>query len=312
MQIRTTVLQPHQHQRSSLAITLDMLETANRVARLTGHDTRFDTRVRPVTGEAGAPSDLVILPGLGLGTAGEVRQYFDSAEGRALTHLLPQLARSPGTVIATSCSGVFAFGLAGLLQDRDATTTWWLLPTLAELCPRARLNMEKTIVDAGPVITAGAAFAQIDLMLHLIERFAGFALAEDCRRFTMSDSRPSQLPYQSVATLVATDPVLQRAEIFARRNLDQPVTVQDLSQASGLAPRTFARRMQKVAAMTPSVFLQTLRVTEAIRLARTSQLSSEQIACRVGYADATALRRTMRRRVGRSLESFRPSRLQDA
>jgi transcriptional regulator GlxA family with amidase domain len=86
------------------------------------------------------------------------------------------------------------------------------------------------------VITAGAAFAQIDLMLHLIERFAGFVLAEECRRFTMSDSRPSQLPYHSVATLVAADPVLQRAELFARRNLDQPVTVQDLSRESGLPP----------------------------------------------------------------------------
>lgn len=310
--IQTALLKPEPCQLSSFAIASDLLDTANRVAGLQGSAVQFRVQVlRPEDHwHARNPPDLVILPGLGLATAGELRSAMSTD---SYSRLMRQLMAVPGpdTVIAAACSGCFALGSAGLLDGKQATTTWWLSPLLQEMFPAAKLNQDPVVVQDGRLFTAGAAFAQIDLTLGLIEHFGGFALAEDCRRFSMADSRPSQLPYMSAASLVAADPHLQRAELFARRNISAPLTVPQLACAGGLEPRTFARRLHRAAGMTPTAFLQTLRVTEAIRIARTTRRSNDRIAADVGYSDATALRRVLRKRTGRTLESYRTSPLPD-
>ncbi len=300
------LLHPTPCQRSSLAIAEDMLDSANRVAGLRGETAPFRWRtLRPeaVGPDTPAPG-LVVLPGMGLASAAELRVAMDSPAFAALKGALRNLAQ-PDTRIASACSGVFALAAAGLLDGCRATTTWWLAPLLRSWFPKVRVEMGEVLCTDGALVTAGASFAQIDLMLHLIETQAGYALAEDCRRFLLADSRPSQLPYLSVATLVAGDPALQRVELYLRRHIARQVPLAELAEAAGLGARTFARRLARVAGMTPGEFAQTLRVTEAIRLYRAGGLSLEQIAHRVGYGDATALRRVMTRRTGRRLESFR-------
>lgn len=160
-------------------------------------------------------------------------------------------------------------------------------------------------MDQGHLITGGAAFFQIDLMLHLVERFVGQAVFEDCRRYLMADQRPSQGPYVSVSALIAADPQLQKAELFVRRNIGSTLTIPDLAAASGLGARTFSRRLKTKANLTPIGFLQDLRISEAIRVAQTSQSTTEEIAHHVGYSDASALRRLIARKMGRGLDSFR-------
>lgn len=306
MPTRTLILHPTPCQLSSLAIAQEMLDTANRIAALTGEHPVFEEHVlSPDEALAqGCDADLVILPGLGLATPSELQHVMAGESFTQLARYLATLADTDVT-IAGACSGCFALGAAGLLNDRAATTTWWLAPYLKSLFPKVRLDPSHIVRRDGNLFTAGAAFAQIDLMLALIEQFGGFALAEDCRRFTMADSRPSQLPYLSVATLVAGDSPLQRAELFLRRNITRQVDLAELAKAAGLGTRTFARRLAQKAAMTPTAFSQTLRVTEAIRLARTTDLPQGEIAHRVGYGDDTALRRVMLKRTGQTLENFR-------
>ncbi|MBO9449038.1 helix-turn-helix domain-containing protein [Tropicibacter sp. R16_0] len=306
MPVRTLILHPIPCQLSSLAIAQEMLDTANRIATLAGTHPVFEHQTL-LPSDALAQqrdADLVVLPGLGLATPKELQRAMAGEDFATLTRCLTTLVR-PGVTVAGACSGCFALGAAGLLDGRGVTTTWWLAPYLKSLFPKVRLDPSQIVRRDGDLITAGAAFAQIDLMLALIEQFGGFALAEDCRRFTMADSRPSQLPYLSVATLVAGDPQLQRAELFLRRNISRQVDLAELAEAAGLGSRTFARRLAQKAAMTPTEFSQTLRVTEAIRLARTGDLPQCEIAHRVGYGDATALRRVMRKRTGQTLEHFK-------
>ncbi|WP_164658314.1 GlxA family transcriptional regulator [Tropicibacter sp. Alg240-R139] len=306
MVIRTLILHPTPCQISSLAIAQEMLDTANRIAVLRAGQPLFEHRtLRPNDALTQNPNvDLVILPGLGLATPRELRSAMTTENFARLSQSLATLSR-PDVTLAGACSGCFALGAAGLLDGRTVTTTWWLAPYLKSLFPKVQLDPSQVVWQDGDLFTAGAAFAQIDLMLALIEHFGGFALAEDCRRFTMADSRPSQLPYLLIATLVAGDPQLQRAEIYVRRNISRQVELAELAEAAGLGARTFARRLGQKAAMTPTEFTQTLRVTEAIRLARTSDLPQSEIAHRVGYGDDTALRRVMLKRAGQTLESFR-------
>jgi transcriptional regulator GlxA family with amidase domain len=304
--IKTVILHPDPCQVSSLAIAQEVLETANRLARYQGRSARFEVETLPPRGEP-IEADLIVLPGLGLAAEKEFHRITSS---RAFQDLVATLAASarPETTVAGACSGCFALGRAGLLNGRLATCPWWLEPFMQSQFPKADFRIRDMVMDQGNLVTAGAAFSQIDLMLHLVERFIGFDLAQDCRRFLMADQRQSQLPYVSLSTLVAADPALQKAELFAQRNLGRTLTVAEMARSAGLGARTFARRLNACAKVTPSQFLQSLRLTEAIRLAQTSTLATDEIAFRVGYSDASAFRRLIKRRTGRGLESFRQER----
>lgn len=292
--------------RSSHAISLDVLETANRVADGLGGGAPF--RIEEIAaGEAGirnGPADLVILPSLGLASKREFSAALSDGSIAAIGETLARL-NGPDTLFATSCSGVFAFAHAGLLDGRSATVTWWLAPYFSRLFPQVGLRPADMVVEDGPVLTAGAAFAHADLMLRIVERCAGYAVARECTRYLVLDERRSQSAYVSAAGLVAGDPLLLKAKRYVQANMAEDITVGMLAKTIGLAPRTFARRLQAVAAMTPIEFVQQLRLARAVDLALTTRLSGEQIAQKVGYSDANALRRMMKKRIGKTIEMLR-------
>lgn len=300
------ILRPKQMMRSSHALSLDILDTANRIAIAGGRKRLFsiqDIAIDDIAGLTG-PVDLVILPGLGLSSETEIAAALADGSVDTIASALADL-NDGNTRFATSCSGVFALAHAGLLSGRSATLTWWLTPVFSRLFPDVRLNADELVVEDGPIITAGAALAHTDLMIHIVERFGGYAIARQCMRYLVLDERRSQSSYASVAGMISHDPLLLRAERHVRKHMADEITVGHLADATGMAPRTFSRRLQAVAATTPIEFIQNLRVSRAMDLALTTRLTSDQIAAKVGYSDANALRRIMKKQIGKSVESLR-------
>lgn len=298
------LLVPERMMRSGHALTLDILETANRLA---ARERGRPFSVREIcVGEVAATdrADLVILPGLGLSSEAEITAAMSDGFLDGIVKDVRRL-KGPETFIATSCSGVFALALAGLLDGRAATTTWWLAPLFSRLFPAVTLRDRDIVTEDGPFLTAGAALAHADLMLRVVERFAGYAIARSCRHYLLLDERSNQNSYVCLAEMIARDPVLLRAERYVQTHLSRSITVGDLAGSAGLAPRTFARRLQAVAATTPIAFIQNLRVARASDLALTTHLTSEQIAAEVGYSDANALRRVMKIQIGKTIEALR-------
>ena len=202
---------------------------------------------------------------------------------------------SAGAAIAASCSAVFLVAATGLLDGRRATTTWWLAPAFRRMHPSVDLDPHAMVVTDGPATTAGAALAHMDLMLAVVTRHGGTALAERCARYLLLDGRQSQSRYMALGFLSSQDRDVARAERWARERLDTTITVDELAEAAGLAPRTFSRRVTRATGLSPVRFLQRLRVEQAVELLETTSLSVEAIARRVGYAEPTTLRRLLRR-----------------
>ena len=63
-----------------------------------------------------------------------------------------------------------------MLQGRRATTSWWYAALLKRMAPDCTVDVDRMVCADGPVVTAGAAFAQTDLMLHLLRERCGSAL----------------------------------------------------------------------------------------------------------------------------------------
>lgn len=302
---------------SGVAITLDVLATANRLRLAAGRAPAFEIRLagsgaalaRAIAGASrGKPAkgmaELVILPGLGMTTEEEVATRLAARDAVQARRMLKDAAAA-GATIATSCSGAFLLAATGLLQGRRATTTWWLAPLFRRLHPGVRLDTDALVITDGPVTTAGAAMAQMDLMLAIVARHAGARLASQCARYMLLDERRSQSPYMALAFLAAADERVTRAQAWARKHLESGFPVEDLAAAAGLSPRTFARRVERATGLSPVRFLRRLRVERAVELLETTKLPFEEIARRVGYAEPTTLRRALQQEAGRGARELR-------
>lgn len=292
---------------SSVAVTFDVLATANRLRRVAGRRPAFAINVSGsgaraarsfvgATVAGGGPiggAEVIILPGLGLATERELARGLARSDAIAARRRLVD-AVANRVEVATSCSGTFLIASAGLLEGRRATTTWWLAPLFRRMYPNVRLDTDALVVSDGPITTAGAAMAQLDLMLSIVARHAGRSLADQCARYLLLDHRRSQSRYMALGFLAASDECVARAEGWARERLEERFTVNDLAASAGLSARTFARRVERATGLSPVRFLQRLRVERALELLETSRLPFEEIAYRVGYAESSTLRRLIR------------------
>lgn len=295
---------------SSLAITLDVLRTANQVSLRDGRRAPFDVRVVPVGRGARAATaalgagDLLIVPGLGVPTEAELLDCLATPALRRAGMIVAD-AHAAGASVAASCASTFILAQAGLLSGRRATTTWWLAPAFRRLYPDVDLIADQIVVADWPIATAGAAMAQMDLMLTVIARFASPGLSEACARYLLLDHRRSQAPYMAVTFLAGQDDKIARAETWVRENIDRDFSMDEIADAVSLTPRTFARRLASVCGLSPVKFAQRIRVEAAERLLETTRLSVDEVARRVGYAEPSTLRRLIRREARRSPAELR-------
>ncbi|MCK1520943.1 helix-turn-helix domain-containing protein [Bradyrhizobium sp. 17] len=237
---------------------------------------------------------MMIVPGLAWTDEQLIREGLQRRDAEKARKALQAAFRS-GAEIASSCSAVFLIASAGLLDGRRATTTWWLAPLFRNLFPKVMLEAEAMVLTDGKVLTAGAAMAQLDLMLSIVARHAGPELAESCARFLLLDHRQSQSRYMALSYLVAADERISRAERWARSRLDRTFSISELATAVGLGARTFARRCERATGLSAVKFVQKLRVDKAMELLDTTRLGLDEIAERVGYADPSTLRKLLHR-----------------
>jgi transcriptional regulator GlxA family with amidase domain len=85
---------------------------------------------------------------------------------------------------------------------------------------------------------------------------------------------------------------------WARSNLEQRLTVDDLAARALMSPRSFARHFKSVTGTTPRAWLLGQRLHRAEELLETADLSIEEVARRAGFGTAAALREQFVRRRG--------------
>ncbi|MEU1465403.1 helix-turn-helix domain-containing protein [Streptomyces sp. NPDC005727] len=212
--------------------------------------------------------------------------------------------RGRGEPLASACTGTFLLAESGVLAGRRATTTWWLAPVFRRRYPDVALDESSMVITSQGVTTAGAAFGHVDLALAVV-RSASPALADLVARYLVVDERPSQSAYTIPSALAQSDPLVAAFERWARLHLDTPDSLAAAARALGVSERTLQRTVRRVLDTTPVRFVQDLRVEQATHLLRTTDLSLETIARRVGYEHAATLRALLRDRTGTTTAGLR-------
>ena len=237
--------------------------------------------------------DVVVVPALGTMTAEDTLSALAAPAARAIITVLSDLDPEV-TTVAAACTGVFTLAESGLLDLRRATTSWWLGAAFRRRYPSVLLDLGTMVVSDAGVVTAGAAFAHIDLALALVRRVSP-CLAGHVARLLVIDERASQGAYLVVDHLSHNDPLVLAFEQQARARLGESLDVWELAAAIGTSRRTLERRTQAALGMSPLALVQRLRAERAVHLLRTTAQSVEQIAPQVGYANASTLRSLLRR-----------------
>ncbi len=203
-----------------------------------------------------------------------------------------------GTLVAASCYGTFVLAEAGLLNGKQATTTWWMEKEFRERYPEVLLDADQTLTDDGSVITAGAMTAHTDLSLQVLRRLSGVSVARGVGSIMLVDgAKSSQRPFMTVQRSFS-DPLIQRAAEWLVANLDQPVAIEALASEMHVSYRTLNRRFLDITGLSPLSYLHGLRIERAKELLECTPQGMAEITLAVGYEDVSSFRRLFKRSAG--------------
>jgi len=253
--------------------------------------------------ERAEQADLLIVPALAERRPEALLAHVSGGESAPARNLLAR-ALERGALIASACTGTFLLAESGILDGRRATTSWWLAPVFRARYPAVEIDQSRMVITSGKVTTAGAAFGHVDLALTVI-RHSSPALADLIALYLVIDERPSQSAYTITSALAQSDPTLAAFERWARGRLDTPIAIPDAARAIGVTERTLQRTVQRTLGTSPIRFIQDLRVEQASHLLRTTDLTLDAIARKVGYEHPNTLRTLLRDRTGKTTSALR-------
>ena len=237
------------------------------------------------------PLDTIMVPG-GVGIR-------DAATVAPIAAFLK--ARKRTRRISSVCTGIYALGESGLLDNRRATTHWRYAAHVARRFPKIALEPDAIYIGDGNIFTSAGVTAGIDLALAFVEADLGGRVAMGVARELvvylkrsggqMQFSEPLQFQAR------ATDRFADLAAWMVG-NLKKDLSVEVLADRAGLGARHFSRRFAQVFGATPAAYVEQLRLDEARKRLGQPNQTVDSVAASVGYASADSFRRAFERRFG--------------
>ncbi|WP_233856572.1 GlxA family transcriptional regulator [Paraburkholderia sp. HD33-4] len=199
------------------------------------------------------------------------------------------------------CTGAFALGYAGLLDERHVTTHWQHAAQLAAQFPRARVDFDRIYLRDGPLVTSAGVTAGIDLSLALVAEDHGphTALAVAKRLVVFAQRQGGQSQFSPYLTAPADDTSAAakvQAHVMAR--IHDSFTVKQLADVAGMSARNFARVFVQETGVTPHEFVERARVDAARKLLESSAAALKTIAYDCGFGTADRMRIVFAKRLG--------------
>ena len=212
------------------------------------------------------------------------------------------------TRFGSVCNGAFVLAHAGLLDGKEVTTHWADAGRLADEFPQASVQPDKIFVRDGRLFTSAGVTAGIDLCLSLVAEDWGHELAVRVAKrlvvYIQREGGQSQYsPY--IGAGKEDDPIIGKVHRYVTEHLTDALSIEQLASAVSVSRRTFSRLFAKYAKVTPSVFVEQVRVDSARKLLEDTDAPLKTVAFKCGFRSATHMRTTFSRRLEVTPKQYR-------
>lgn len=212
-----------------------------------------------------------------------------------------------GSELACFCTGAFLLGASGLLNGKLATTHMDAGAAFAKSFPEVKLMLDKTVTADSRLYTSGGATSTFHLLLHLVNRHCGKAVAiRIAKLFAVDMDRHNQSYFGSFEPLHDhADELVATAQKSIESNYHDVGTIEEMIRDIPSSRRNIVRRFKQVTGVTPIEYLQQVRVAAAKKLLEQTSQQMSEIVFNAGYNDAKAFRKVFRKSVGMTPSEYR-------
>ena len=196
-------------------------------------------------------------------------------------------------------TGAFVMAQAGLLSGYHATIHYEHIAALRELFPDIIVEPDLFVIDRDRISCCGG-FASADLALELVHLDFGIDLANASARYIFQDRLRSagegQLsPHHEPVGYTVPEPV-RESIILMERNLEEPLTLPEISRYIGTSQRQLQRLFQQHTGMTPVRYYIDVRLDRARGLVTQTELPIVEVASACGFGSSEQFSRAYRLR----------------
>ncbi|MEO5984447.1 MAG: helix-turn-helix domain-containing protein, partial [Ferruginibacter sp.] len=173
--------------------------------------------------------------------------------------------------------------------------------------PDVNLVTEKIITDEQGIYSSGGAFSYLNLILYLIEKYAGREIAVLCAKvFAIEIDRGSQLSFTIFQGQKGhEDEPVKKIQEFIENNFQEKITIDQLATMQALGRRNLERRFKKATSNTVVEYIQRVKIEAAKNSLESSRENVNEVMYYVGYSDPKAFRSTFRKITGLSPLEYR-------
>lgn len=245
-------------------------------------------------------TDLVVIPALGGNPELTLQDNLD---------FVPWIVKqyNNGAEVASLCVGAFLLAATGLLNGKKCSTHWAAAGSFRKMFPEVELMEDRILTDESGIYSSGGAFSYLNLILYIIEKYAGRQLAVFCSKvFQIEIERGSQSPFIMFhGQKEHEDEPIKKAQEYIEQNFQDKITVDQLASMFALSRRNLERRFKKATSNTVVEYIQRVKIEAAKLNLESSRENVNEIMYNVGYTDPKAFRTTFKKITGLSPLQYR-------
>lgn len=245
-------------------------------------------------------TDLVIVPAIG----GDLKTAIKKNEG-----FLPWITNQyhKGAEVASLCIGAFLLASTGLLNGKECSSHWLSANEFREMFPEVTLVDGRIVTEQQGLYSSGGATSYWNLLLHLIEKYAGREMAVMAAKvYALEIDRKTQSPFIMFnGQKKHEDEPIKQAQEFIEKNLAERISVEELAVKYAIGKRHFIRRFKKATNNTPIEYIQRVKIEAAKKQLESSRKNVNEVMYDVGYSDVKAFRTVFKKITGLSPIEYR-------
>ena len=186
------------------------------------------------------------------------------------------------------CTGTYVLAKADALDGHRCTIHWENMASAREEFPHLVISPELFEIDEGRYTSAGG-IAPLDMILHEIRDVHGADLASAITEQFMCDRIRDKHDRQRVPLtqrIGTNQPKLAEAVSLMEANIEEPMTLDELSHHVGLSRRQLERLYQRYLQCVPTRYYLELRLERARQLLLQTSMPIVDIALACGFISA--------------------------